>query len=188
MPKAVAETGALKPESKDYRLRLKEARLLKGLNQQSLADLIGVTKTSVSRIEQLHDHVNVPKLQAICDALNVRLVWVISGEGVMLTRVGKTELTKDVIARMPAGPELDALVAEVIYGDKDALEGGMPSFRMDFAWSIHLRMCDKPASIRKLYFSTLAEAAGVAWPEVLVALRDDFPLQICRAACRAVLF
>lgn len=71
-----------------------------------------------------------------------------------------------------------------------------PDYAGDIAegWEVHIAMCERPFSIRQLYFREIQEQTAsasnegflVAWPDVLVILRDRFPEVICRAALRAI--
>lgn len=65
------------------------------------------------------------------------------------------------------------------------------------AWSVFLNVCDRLFSVRRCFFDELqamtthtppgcSRPVTVAWPDVLVVLRDRLPECICKAALVAV--
>jgi hypothetical protein len=66
-----------------------------------------------------------------------------------------------------------------------------PSKDIATAWQVHQKMCGSRLGVRIRYFDALKAQtepiAGfrVAWPDVLVVLRDTMPEAICRAALEA---
>jgi hypothetical protein len=104
---------------------------------------------------------------------------------------------------LQAGRELDALVAEKVMGIKCGVclqDGQLEPITMDWreiphyftdiaaAWEVHLEACSWLFSKRRQYLRALQEQARtengelVAWPDVLVVLRDRMPEAICLAA------
>lgn len=63
----------------DLGKRIEKARILAGLNQDELAEKIGLTQQAISRIEEGITK-NPRKLKAIADALNVSVNFLVSGE------------------------------------------------------------------------------------------------------------
>lgn len=53
--------------------RIKELRTAKGLQQEELADMVGITRESLSRMERNKVSSSIETLQRICDALGVSL-------------------------------------------------------------------------------------------------------------------
>jgi len=112
------------------------------------------------------------------------------------------------IDELPAGRELDDLIAEHVMGwtktaagswrdENGILQVQMFSTKIGAAWQVHTLACSWIFSKRKRYFETLQELASawaglswpdvrLAWPDVLSVLCDDMPLAICRAALKAV--
>lgn len=69
----------------------------------------------------------------------------------------------------------------------------IPRYSTDIgsAWEVHLKVCEMLFSVRRRYFHALQEQTRdggnlVAWPDVLVVLRKQFPEAICHAALRAI--
>ncbi|SCC65561.1 Phage repressor protein C, contains Cro/C1-type HTH and peptisase s24 domains [Kosakonia oryziphila] len=62
--------------------RLKEARILRGLTQKALGDLIGVSQAAIQKIETGKAN-QTTKLVDLANALMVRPEWLSSGDGVM---------------------------------------------------------------------------------------------------------
>lgn len=63
--------------------RLKEARLLRGYTQDSLADAIGVSRGVISNIEYEKTEPSSPVAHSICEVLQIDERWLITGEGTM---------------------------------------------------------------------------------------------------------
>jgi hypothetical protein len=109
---------------------------------------------------------------------------------------------------------LDAEIHRKVFGKeprRDALayHGNGPaqpeySKNIAAAWLVHAAMCDRPFSVRRRYLQELQDIAServnktrrealavytpavVAWPDVLVVLRDQMSEAICLAARKAV--
>lgn len=54
-----------------FSLRLKELRTAKGLSQQALADILGVTKTQISDMERSKVTTSLERLVMLADVLDV---------------------------------------------------------------------------------------------------------------------
>ena len=64
--------------------RLKEARKVRGISQDLLAEKIGASRGVITNIE--HDKVDEPQpmvINAICNALNISKEWLVNGTGTM---------------------------------------------------------------------------------------------------------
>lgn len=53
--------------------RIKELRKSRGLNQQALSDLLGISRGQISNLEHGRRGLDLPKLQKLCSALKVNL-------------------------------------------------------------------------------------------------------------------
>jgi len=66
----------------DYNIigeRLKKARIKKGLTQEQLAEKIDVSIAFLSRVERGSSHINLKRLNQICDILEVSEGYVLNG-------------------------------------------------------------------------------------------------------------
>ena len=71
--------------SQDYRKRLRQAREAANLTLAELAHKVdGQSLQSIGQLEREKQHTTLPTIQAIADALGVRIAWVTSGEGAMM--------------------------------------------------------------------------------------------------------
>lgn len=53
-------------------IRIKDIRIKKGMNQDELADLLGMSRTSISNIEQGRQQISIKRLYQICTKLDVK--------------------------------------------------------------------------------------------------------------------
>lgn len=77
--------------------RLRAARKERGLSQSALAEKIGASRGVVTNIE--HDKVDEPQIiviKALCDALSIRELWLLTGDGCM--EYGEQSLSNGDIA------------------------------------------------------------------------------------------
>ncbi len=63
--------------------RIKKIRKVKGLSQEKFGEQLGVTKTSISRLEAGINNVTDTMAKLICSEYNVNLEWLKSGQGKM---------------------------------------------------------------------------------------------------------
>lgn len=98
--------------------RIRELRLSKSLNQEQLAEKIGLTKQAISQYERGDRKPSIDALQALCDFFNVSSDYLLGRESVTLRFVGKHELEKldapsptriPVLGRVAAGIPIDAI-------------------------------------------------------------------------------
>lgn len=61
--------------------RLKQARNLKGISQGVLAEKIGVSRGVIANIEYDRTQPQKIVISAICEALDIREKWLLTGEG-----------------------------------------------------------------------------------------------------------
>jgi len=57
--------------------KLKAIRALRGVTQQQLADLAGMTQTAVAQYEAGKREIRTDTLRRICEALNVRVQYIV---------------------------------------------------------------------------------------------------------------
>lgn len=81
---------------KDIHLRIKESRLLAGLSQKKLADLMGLSKTAVSQWEREISRPSPEYYEKLCKFLNVDEKWLIYG-----VEESKKKRTDDSIELVP---------------------------------------------------------------------------------------
>lgn len=70
-------------QSKDYRARLREARLAAGASLAAVGEALGKTLQFASEVEKGRSHYTVPQLIAACDVLRLHSTWVLYGVGPM---------------------------------------------------------------------------------------------------------
>ena len=66
---------------KDMHARIKKSRLLAGLSQKKLADMMGLSKTAVSQWERELSRPSPEHYAKLCEILNVNEQWLIYGGG-----------------------------------------------------------------------------------------------------------
>lgn len=71
--------------------RLKELRLALGLKQKDIAEKIGVTPTTISRLEKGEREISRQQQVSICYAFNVNEEWLRTGEGSMFVEIDEEE-------------------------------------------------------------------------------------------------
>ena len=98
--------------------RIKQARLAKNMTQEDLADKIDISVAFLSRVERGNSHINLKRLNQLCDLLDI-------SEGDVLTGVGSNSnnyLNKD-LSNLLKGCPPDKLkliydIAKVIINEK----------------------------------------------------------------------
>lgn len=63
--------------------RIKEARKYRGISQDKLAEILGVSRGVITNIEHEKTEPSLLVLNAICEVLEVKKEWVLTGEGDM---------------------------------------------------------------------------------------------------------
>lgn len=101
-----------------YSNRIRELRSAKSLNQEQLADKLGLTKQAISQYERGVRKPSVPVLEALCDFFNVSSDYLLGKDDVTLRFVGKEDIDKlesphgtriPVLGRVAAGIPIDAI-------------------------------------------------------------------------------
>lgn len=59
--------------------RLKEARLAKNLTQEKLAEKVDISVAFLSRVERGSSHINLKRLNQICDLLDISEGYILNG-------------------------------------------------------------------------------------------------------------
>ena len=67
----------------DFGENIKALRTQKGLTQEQVAELLGVSKQAISRIEHGVSNVTEQMIKSICREFNVNETWLRTGEGEM---------------------------------------------------------------------------------------------------------
>ena len=91
--------------------RIKEARREKNLTQEALSEKLDVSVAFLSRVERGSSHINLKRLNQICDILDVSEGYILNGAD----NSQKNYLTKEIselLKKCP--PEKQKLVYEVI--------------------------------------------------------------------------
>ena len=83
--------------------RIKEIRKAKGLSQEKFGEQLGVTKTSISKMELGTYNVTESMIKLICSEFNVSEEWLRYGDGDMFANLPKDELDK-LAARYKLNP------------------------------------------------------------------------------------
>lgn len=78
-------------EDSGMKERLKELRLALGLKQKDIAEKIGVTPTTISRLEKGEREISRQQQVSICYAFNVNEEWLRTGEGSMFVEIDEEE-------------------------------------------------------------------------------------------------
>lgn len=82
--------------------RFKKVRQLKGLKQEEIANILGLTKQSISNIENDKTFVSKDVLCKLIIDLNVNLNYLVAGKGLMflsdteISTTSKTEIAQEV--------------------------------------------------------------------------------------------
>lgn len=101
-----------------YNNRIRELRIAKGMNQEKLADMLGITKQAVSQYERGVRKPDIPTIEALCDIFNVSADYLIGKDDVTVRIVGKEGLKRldaphgvriPVFNRVAAGIPIDAI-------------------------------------------------------------------------------
>jgi len=102
--------------------RVKEIRKTLGLTLEKFGEKVGVTKQTVSRIENGVNNLTEQMTKAICREFNVDYIWLTSGDGEMFVESDDDFMEK--IDRIMAG-ENDArknMIKTLLYASDDDIE------------------------------------------------------------------
>lgn len=95
--------------------RIKEVRKQSGLALRPFGEKIGITATSILRIEKGSNNPSEQTIRAICSCFNVNRHWLETGEGEMYVSI---ETSSDLVARLASekglGPGGHALLRTVV--------------------------------------------------------------------------
>lgn len=95
--------------------RIREVRKAQSLTMATFGDAIGITGSSVQRIEAGINNPSEQTIRAICSCFNVDRHWLETGEGEMYVRI---ETSSDLVARLASekglGPGGHALLRAVV--------------------------------------------------------------------------
>ena len=78
----------------NYSNRIKELRVARSMNQEQLADALGLTKQAVSQYERGVRKPSVPVLEALCDFFNVSSDYLLGKDDVTLRYVDSEGIKK----------------------------------------------------------------------------------------------
>jgi transcriptional regulator with XRE-family HTH domain len=70
-------------KKKDVGERIKKAREARGLKQKNLADILGMNRSNISRMESGYVMPKIDTLLKIKDTLHISIDWLLTGQGVM---------------------------------------------------------------------------------------------------------
>lgn len=90
--------------------RIKLLRNTLDLSQEAFGEKIGVTKTSVSRLEKGDRNPSEQTIKSICREFNVNYAWLLEGKGDMFSALPETLL--DEVAEEYELDELDKLLVK----------------------------------------------------------------------------
>jgi len=113
----------------DFGRRLRRARRQARLSQSRLAELVGLSRTSVTNIERGHQHFPMHMLHRFAEALHVRAVELlpdlnVAGEVEQITEKIRRSLKTDSTQKFGLGEQNVELLARVLWAAQaDAAEG-----------------------------------------------------------------
>lgn len=90
--------------------RLKLLRKTLGLSQQAFGEKIGITKTSISRLEKDERNPSEQTIKSICREFNVNYAWLMEGVGDMFSDLPETLI--DEVAEEYELDDLDKLLVK----------------------------------------------------------------------------
>lgn len=90
--------------------RIKEIRDALNLSQEAFGEKIGITKTSVSRLEKGKRNPSEQTIKSICREFNVNYAWLKEGLGEMFSKLPETLL--DQVADEYNLDELDKMIVK----------------------------------------------------------------------------
>lgn len=94
--------------------RLKKARMDKGLTQEDLAEKLDVSVAFLSRIERGSSHVNLKRLNELCDLLNVTEGYILNGASSTSNKYLTSEFSEILKKCSPEKQKMIYKIAKVI--------------------------------------------------------------------------
>ena len=94
--------------------RIKEARLAKNMTQEDLAEQIDISVAFLSRVERGNSHINLKRLNQICDILDVSEGYILNGAASNQKNYLDKEFAELLKACSPEKQKLIYNVAKVI--------------------------------------------------------------------------
>lgn len=94
--------------------RIKKARLAKNLTQENLAEQIDVSVAFLSRVERGSSHINLKRLDQLCDLLDVTEGYLLNGASNNSTNYLNKEFSELLKSCSPETQKLIYNVAKVI--------------------------------------------------------------------------
>ena len=119
--------------------RVKEIRKALGLTLEKFGEKVGVTKQTVSRIENGINNLTEQMTKSICREFNVDYIWLTTGEGEMFVESDDDFLER--IDRIMAGENESRknMIKALLYASDDDIE----AFQRLIDYYIDLRGCSK---------------------------------------------
>ena len=85
--------------------RVREIRKVKDLTLEKFGEQLGVTKTTISRIEKGVNNLTDQMVKGICREYNVNEDWLLNGEGAMFIEQTRDEEIEDFVGRLLSNEE-----------------------------------------------------------------------------------
>ena len=85
--------------------RVREIRKVKDLTLEKFGEQLGVTKTTISRIEKGVNNLTDQMAKGICREYNVNEDWLLNGEGAMFIEQTRDEEIEDFVGRLLSNEE-----------------------------------------------------------------------------------
>ena len=85
--------------------RVREIRKVKDLTLEKFGEQLGVTKTTISRIEKGVNNLTDQMAKGICREYNVNEDWLLNGEGDMFIEQTRDEEIEDFVGRLLSNEE-----------------------------------------------------------------------------------
>lgn len=101
----------------DFKERLKDLRIRKGLSQRELGKRLGITNSAISMYERGEREPDYETLEAIADLFNVDIAYLLGKEDISTYLF--TPQQSDLLVKLSADDELYALVEKVVNGSSD---------------------------------------------------------------------
>lgn len=102
--------------------RIKQARLAKNMTQEDLADKIDISVAFLSRVERGNSHINLKRLNQLCDLLDVSEGYLLNGASSNSQNYLDKEFTDLIKSVSPETQKMIYNVAKTIVDTQKELE------------------------------------------------------------------
>lgn len=167
----------------------RNARRSLGLSQLRVAELVGLSQATISRLENGRSSIGIVTLAMIADVLGLDLVVTLHPGGAPVRDAGHIRVMTRLRSLLPAQFVLKTEVPVPIMGDRRAIDVLIADPRLDTGFELETRLTDAQALVRRIILKqrdtglacmvlvfpdTTANRQAVA--AALPTLRPSFPL------------